>query len=160
LEPHVRSKRFVPFHVQATALRSFLLAHSRCILNLLCRSRPVRVFVVTENAPNAHSIVDYDGTSEVMYYTNVSRFFQDVCSPANNCSVHVLSEPRVSSLQAFSTMCTSQILLPTASGFSHLAAHTLFAFHHHRCSLLVSLRLVSWRKASKRHLSERGHCRL
>ncbi len=40
----------------------------------------------------------------------------------DSCSAHVFTDDSISTLQAFAVLCHADVLLPAASGFSHLAA--------------------------------------
>lgn len=84
----------------------------------------IKVLFVTEQAPSDSSLLDYSvshGTSTA-HKIDVTKALSDVCNESNKCSTHVFTDESISMLQSFSVLCQADVLLPAASGFSHIAA--------------------------------------
>jgi hypothetical protein len=90
--------------------------------NTTSNKKPTRVFVVTEQAPDRDTVLDFDLRTQQLIHVNVTHALKDDCSAGTSCSVHVLQDKEVTALQSFTVMCHAEVLIATRSGFSHLAA--------------------------------------
>ena len=137
LEAHVRNQRLVNWRKQETGVRAVLKAIERMGAAVATTAtvtaaatastvhRHIRIVVVTEQAPNHDTILDYDLSSGQLSRTNITHALSDVCNATtgrHGCSTYVLTDDEVNALQSFSVLCHALILVATRSGFSHLAA--------------------------------------
>lgn len=86
--------------------------------------RDVHIYVLTEGAPDEHSVLDYDTTRDRTTRVNVTEAAANFCSSRSRlrCQLRVLLDHEADALQAFATLCASDVLITAPSGFSHLAA--------------------------------------
>jgi len=139
LEAHVRKQRLVSFFLQADVVRNFLFALEQYRAAKTYagdstgatyrKQRGVSIFVITEQAPDEHSIIDYDMGKKKLLTINVHDTLKDACNESASCSIRVLTDREASSLQSFAAFCYSDVLMTTLSGFSHLAAMLCSASH-------------------------------
>ena len=123
LEAHVRHMRLVDWGHQEVAIRAVLRGLDIIRRdNTTSNKRPTRVFVVTEQAPDRDTVLDFDLRTQQLIHVNVTHALKDDCSAGTSCSVHVLQDKEVTALQSFTVMCHAEVLIATRSGFSHLAA--------------------------------------
>lgn len=122
LEAHVRNKRLINFNLHAQSLHSLLQAKHKYEKENDMPHRPVKIFFLTEQAPDQDHILDFHASTGKLNKLNVTHALLDSCNPLTHCSTRVLTDDEASALQTFSAFCESDVLLTTASGFSHLAA--------------------------------------
>ena len=82
---------------------------------------PVSIYILTEKAPDTNSILDYNLTTNKEFIVNVKHQLYDVCNIHILCNIYIMSD-ETSALSSFTIMCESDVLVTTASGFSHFAA--------------------------------------
>jgi len=81
----------------------------------------LQFFVLCEGAPNKDNIVDYAELNiRRGSYVNISQEMSPFCNASSNCAVEVLH--RATFYEAFTTMCESDILVTSTSGFAWSAS--------------------------------------